>query len=72
MNFGIQDALHIIIKLTGIIGSILYILFALVMIRQISSMKKVLEMQDRGLLLFTAYIQLIVTIILLLYSLLIL
>lgn len=67
-----QDVFGIIIKLAGIIGSIFYILFALVMIRQIGSMKKVVELRDRGLLLFVAYIQLIVTIILLLFSLLIL
>ena len=64
-----RSLIDIILKFTGILVASLYVFFALVIIRQIGAMKKVVELHDNGLLLLASYIQLIVAIVLLLYSL---
>lgn len=58
------------IKILGIIGSLFYLFFAIVLLRQTQVMKKTIEINDRGLLFLAAFIQLLLATILLLYSLL--
>ncbi len=70
--FEASNLLNIGIKIAGFFVTFMYILYSLVIIRQVQAMKKVIEIADRGLLLMTAYVQLSIAIILFFYSLLIL
>lgn len=70
LNFGIF--LSLVIKLFAIVSSLLYLFFSIVIKKQVQIMKRTVEIQDRGLLLLTGYIQLILAIILVFYSLFIL
>lgn len=69
---GFRSFIDIVLKITGILVSVGYVIYSLVIIRQVDSMKKVVELQDNGLLLFFSYIQLGVALLLFLYSLFIL
>lgn len=70
LNLG--NFLSLAIKIFGIVGSFIYLFFAIVVIKQVQVMKKTIEIKDGGLLSLAAFIQLILTIILILYSLFIL
>ncbi len=69
---GFRAFIDIVLKVTGILVSVGYVIYSLVIIRQVGSMKKVVELQDNGLLLFFSYIQLGIALLLFIYSLLIL
>jgi hypothetical protein len=60
------------LKLLGIITAIIYLCFATVVIKQVEVMRKSIEIEDRGLFLLAAFVQLILSVILLFYSLVIL
>jgi hypothetical protein len=64
--------LSLTIKLFSIVGVFIYLCFAIVLIKQVKVMKKAIEIKDGGLLLLASYIQLILAIILVFYSLFIL
>ncbi|OGK27965.1 hypothetical protein A3D80_04050 [Candidatus Roizmanbacteria bacterium RIFCSPHIGHO2_02_FULL_40_13b] len=66
------NLLSVFIKLFGITLSMLYILFSLVIIRQISQLRVSIEVHDNGLLDLLGKIQLIFAIILFIYSIIIL
>jgi len=70
LNLG--SFLSLIIKLFGIVSAVLYLFFAVVIKKQVQTMKRAVEIQDKGLLLLAGYIQLIGAIILVFYSLFIL
>lgn len=66
----LKPILAVIIKFSGIAISVLYILYATVVIKQIGSMKKVLLTDGKGILDFVAYIQFGIATLLLVFSLL--
>ena len=66
------NLLSVFIKLFCITLSMLYILFSLVIIRQISQLRVSIEVHDNGLLDLLGKIQLIFAIILFIYSIIIL
>jgi len=71
-DFNFPALSAIIIKIGGIGASIFYILFSIVILKQIQTMKKVIQIMDRNVLLTLGTVQLFVASILLAYSLLIL
>lgn len=66
------NLIGIFIKLFGIALSLFYVAFAFIILRQISTLEKAIEINDRGLLPLAGYIQLILSFILVGYSVLIL
>jgi hypothetical protein len=56
--FNSGNLLSIFIKLFGIVLGIMYILFSVVMIKQISSMKEAVNVSDQGVLHLAALLQL--------------
>ncbi|OGK30334.1 hypothetical protein A3I56_02895 [Candidatus Roizmanbacteria bacterium RIFCSPLOWO2_02_FULL_43_10] len=70
--FNKGDAVNLLIKLFGIVGGFLYFFFAWVMIGQIRALKKTIEVHDEGLLITLAYVQLILSAVIVLYALFIL
>lgn len=68
----LNKLLGITVKLFGIVLSGFYIVFSIVIIRQVQVMKRTVEVKDYGVLSFLAFIQLIAASVLFLYSLFIL
>ena len=66
------DVLSFFIKAFAIVMLFLYFFYALIFIRQIQVMKKILTLADGGSLLALAYFQMIAVIVLLVYAVLIL
>lgn len=66
------DVLSFFIKAFAVVMLSLYFFYALIFIRQIQVMKKILTLRDGGLLLLLAYFQIIAVIALLVYAVLIL
>lgn len=62
--------LGIAIKLGGLVLSTLYILFQVIIIKQIKDMKQIFQFDDKDLLLQIAYVQLILALFLFLIALL--
>lgn len=58
------------IKAAGMILSIIYIIFVLILIKQIMDMKEIYKLNDKGWLLRIAYVQLILAVFIFLFSLL--
>lgn len=71
-ELNLRSLLSLAIKIFGIVGAFIYLFFAIILIKQVKVMKKAIEIRDGGLLSVVAFIQLILIIILLLYSLFIL
>lgn len=67
-----EQIIAIFIKLFGIVLSFVYVLFSIVFVRQIGVMKKVVEIEDKGLLTLSGTIQLLLAATLFFYSLFIL
>lgn len=67
-----QNLITLGIKFGGISMSLVYGLFLIALPKQISQMKKIIDIRDRGWLLFIAYVQLILAVTLFFYSLLLL
>ncbi len=66
------DLLGFFIKLFGIVLSILYMFFCIILIRQLGSMRKTLSINDGGILDIIAYIQALLAAFLVFYALFIL
>lgn len=71
-ELNLRSLLSLTIKIFGIVGAFIYLFFTIVLIKQVKVMKKAIEIKDGGLLSLATFIQLILTILLLLYSLFIL
>lgn len=56
------------IKVFGMVAGLFYLVFAIVIIRQVQVMKKTVEIHDFGLLLFFSLIQLSLAIVLFIFS----
>ncbi len=68
--FFIQNAnlLTFFTKIFGIALGGLYLFFVLVLVQQVVSLKRVVVILDRGLLLFIAQIQFVIAVVILLYA----
>jgi len=66
------DILGIFIKLFGIVLGILYLFFCIILIRQLSTMRKTLTINDGGILDLVAYVQALLAAFLVFYALFIL
>lgn len=66
------DFVALFIKLFGIVLSLMYMLFVFVMSKQIEMLIKAIQIHDRGVLILAGKVQIILSIILFLYSILIL
>ncbi|KXK09808.1 MAG: hypothetical protein UZ22_OP11002000972 [Microgenomates bacterium OLB23] len=66
------DLLGIFIKLFGVVLSVLYMFFCIILIRQLASMRKALTINDGGVLDILAYIQALLAAFLVFYALFIL
>jgi hypothetical protein len=66
------DLLGFFIKLFGIVLAILYLFFCIILIRQLDTMRKSLEIGDGGILSIIAYIQALLAAFLVFYALFIL
>jgi hypothetical protein len=67
-EFLAKNFLSLAVKVFGVVTALIYLFFAAVMIKQVQVMKKAVEIQDKGVLSLVAFIQLILAIILLIYS----
>jgi hypothetical protein len=63
------DLLGLFIKLFGIVMGILYMFFCIILIRQLSTMRKSLSINDAGILDIIAYIQALLAAFLVFYAL---
>jgi hypothetical protein len=68
-TFNLITFLSLGIKLFGIVASIFYLLFSLVVLKQVEVMRKTIEIHDHGLLLLAAFIQLLMAGVLIFFSL---
>jgi hypothetical protein len=67
-----SNLVGIFIKLFGIVLSLLYFAYTFIVYRQVGILEKAIEVNDNGLLPIAAFIQLILSLILIVYSLFIL
>jgi len=67
-EFLAKNFLSLAVKVFGVVTALIYLFFAAVMIKQVQVMKKAVEIRDKGVLSLVAFIQLILAIILLIYS----
>ena len=72
MDFQLSNLIGIGLKVSGIIFSMFYILFALVIIKQVQTMRNVIQLNDKGFLLLVSYVQLLLGLVLLVYCLIVL
>lgn len=63
------NLLAIFIKLFGVVLSILYMFFCIILIRQLATMRKTLSIHDGGVLDIVAYIQALLAAFLVFYAL---
>lgn len=70
--FSSQAIFPLFTKLFGIVFGLIYLLFAIIMIKQIDILRRAIEVVDRGILSSLAYLQLALSIIILTYALFIL
>ncbi|OGK19836.1 hypothetical protein A3C23_03980 [Candidatus Roizmanbacteria bacterium RIFCSPHIGHO2_02_FULL_37_13b] len=65
----IHGVAEIIIKISAILISLFYLIFAFVISKHLKSLKKTIDINDKGWLYLVSYIQLMIGIILVTYSL---
>ena len=70
--FSSANVIAIFLKLFGIVMGFLYMFFAWVLIKQIRSLEKTVDIDDDGLLVLLARIQLVLAIVIVLFALFIL
>lgn len=56
-NINLEFLIYWLVKIVGIIGSVLYLIFTLVLIKQTGVMKKTIEINDKNILTIIALIQ---------------
>lgn len=56
-NINLEFLIYWLVKIVGIIGSVLYLIFTLVLIKQTGVMKKTIEIDDKNILTIIALIQ---------------
>lgn len=56
-NINLEFLIYWLVKSVGIIGSVLYLIFTLVLIKQTGVMKKTIEINDKNILTIIALIQ---------------
>lgn len=56
-NINLEFLIYWLVKIVGIIGSVLYLIFTLVLIKQTGVMKKTIEINDKNILTTIALIQ---------------
>ena len=66
------DLIGFFTKLFGIALGGIYLFFTIIMMYQIMSLKKLVELSDKGVLLILSYFQVIIATVLILYSILVL
>jgi hypothetical protein len=66
--FSLGNVFDSSIKVIGILGTIVYFIYTIVLIKQIKTMKETVLVKDGGLLQLLGYAQVIVAILLILYS----
>ncbi len=70
MDFLLQgDLVGVFIKLFGVVSSILYMFFAIILIKQLESLRKTLSINDGGIYTIVAYVQALVAAFLVFYAL---
>lgn len=62
------NILNVSLKFIGVFGSIVYLIYTVVLIRQIRIMKETVMVKDGGLFLLLGYVQIVLAILLILYS----
>jgi hypothetical protein len=56
--------LHLLEKIFGVVGSIIYLIFALVMVKQVNTMSKNVKDKFNGILISISYLHLLISIVL--------
>ena len=57
------DLVGFFLKLFGIVLGFLYVFFSLIIVKQVRSMEKVVTIQDNGLLMMMAYLQVVLALL---------
>lgn len=70
--FADNNVIGIFLKLFGVVLGFLYLFFAWVLIKQIQSLEKTVDIDDDGLLILLARIQLVLALVIVLFALFIL
>ena len=70
--FNQQQIFGIFLKLFGVVVTLLYLFFSIVIVRQVKVMRKLITFEDRGVLELGAYTQIVLAAILVVYALIIL
>lgn len=66
--FSFGNIFDLSVKVIGILGTIVYSMYTIVLIKQIKIMKETVLVKDGGLLLLLGYAQVVMAILLILYS----